>query len=90
MRVCACVYAGGVCVCVCVYVGNPELYDPTDTCRPTSRPTVGRLTGDSRATNGRQFYKWCRPTVARLSGKCWFSVGQVSVVVYHFKKIREN
>ena len=26
--------------------GNPELYDPTDTCRPTSRPTNGRQSGD--------------------------------------------
>ena len=43
------------CVCVCVCLdGNPELYDPTDKCRPNSRPTVGGLTGDSRATNGRQ------------------------------------
>ena len=54
--------------------GNPELYDPTDTCRPT----VGRLTGDSRATNGRQFYKWCRPTVAQRSPDCQGSVGLVS------------
>ena len=29
--------------------GNPGLYDPTDTCRPT----VGRLTGDNQVTNGR-------------------------------------
>ena len=29
-------------------LGNPELYDPTDMCQPT----VGRLTGDSWATNG--------------------------------------
>ena len=34
--------------------GNPELYDPTDTCRQTSRPTVGQLTADSLVTNGRQ------------------------------------
>ena len=47
--------------------GNPELYDPTDMCRAT----VGRLTADS-FTSG----------VARLSGKCWFSVGQVSVIRY--------
>ena len=29
-------------------MGNPEVYDPTNMCRPT----VGRLTGDSRETNG--------------------------------------
>ena len=54
--------------CISVYIpyvllGNPELYDPTDTCRATSRPTVGRQSGDSRVTNGRQFYTWCRPTL---------------------------
>ena len=48
-------------------VGNPELYDPTDTGQATSRPT-----------NGRQFYKWCRPTVAQWSPDCWGSVGLVS------------
>ena len=56
--------------------GNLELYDPTD----MSELTVGQLTADSRATNGRQFYKVCRPTVTQLSEKCWFSVGQLSVM----------
>ena len=32
-------------------IGNPELYDPTDTCRPTSRPTVGRLSADTLPTH---------------------------------------
>ena len=43
---------GHVSVMCRLHVGgdNPELYEPTDTCRTT----VGRLTADRRPTNGLQ------------------------------------
>ena len=58
--------------------GNPELYDPTNTCRPTSQPTVGRLTANSWVTNGRQSADSFTSCVGRQSPDCWGSVGLVS------------
>ena len=58
------------------YLGNPELYDPTDTCEPTSQATVRRLTADSWPTVG-QLTADSRPTVGQLTADSRQTVLQV-------------
>ena len=71
-------------------MGNPELYDPTDTCRQTnsrltadSQATNGRLTADSRTTVLQGVSPNCRGSVGLVSAKCWLMVLLVMLVHVH-------
>ena len=58
--------------------GNPELYDPTDTCWPT----VGRLTTDSLTSGVARQSLNCRGSVGLVSAKCRLFVTLVRVRRY--------